>query len=339
MANRLVIINNESISNNNQKFYCDNIDSKSLPEGLNKNFDVLMIGRQSKIKRSHQINLKQIIAASNILVFLYNVLKTVKKKDTKYLLISITPYTFLSYLVLMIFRKKIFVYLRSDGYEEYKYFLGFIGPAIYHVMFMIISLKANLIGCRTHLLRGKIGKTVSPSQLNSKWFESYQKPNLEKITLLYVGRFKVEKGIFSLLKIFNDLKMEASLTVVSAGYNFVKKKINQKNVKIIDFENENDSIIKIYDEHNIFILPSFTEAHPQVLDETLSRRRPVIIFEEISHVIGNRKGVFVSKRDPISLSKTINDIMNNYESIENEIAKNTLPTKENFLKQMSDIMI
>ncbi len=50
MANRLVIINNESISNNNQKFYCDNIDSKSLPEGLNKNFDVLMIGRQSKLK-------------------------------------------------------------------------------------------------------------------------------------------------------------------------------------------------------------------------------------------------------------------------------------------------
>ena len=80
MTNRLVIINNESISNNNQHFHCDNIDSKSLSEGLNKNFNVLMIGRQSKIQRSHQINLKQIIAASNILVFLYNVLKTFKNK-------------------------------------------------------------------------------------------------------------------------------------------------------------------------------------------------------------------------------------------------------------------
>ena len=42
--------------------------------------------------------------------------------------------------------------------------------------------------------------------------------------------------------------------------------------------------MKFYDDHNIFILPSFTEAHPQVLDEALSRFRPVIVFSEISHV-------------------------------------------------------
>ena len=57
MTNRLVITNNESISDDNQHFHCDNIDSKSLPEGLNKNFDVLMIGRKSKIQRSHQKSL------------------------------------------------------------------------------------------------------------------------------------------------------------------------------------------------------------------------------------------------------------------------------------------
>ena len=50
------------------------------------------------------------------------------------------------------------------------------------------------------------------------------------------------------------------------------------------------SLIKIYDNHNIFILPSFTEAHPKVIDESLARLRPVIIFEEIKHIIQNRKG-------------------------------------------------
>ena len=66
---------------------------------------------------------------------------------------------------------------------------------------------------------------------------------------------------------------------------------------------KNDSIIEIYDNHNIFILPSFTEGHPQVLDEALSRLRPVIIFDDISHVVGNREGIFIAKRNAKSLTE------------------------------------
>ena len=36
-------------------------------------------------------------------------------------------------------------------------------------------------------------------------------------------------------------------------------------------------------------LPSFTEGHPMSLLEALARRRPVIIFDEINHVIGEKK--------------------------------------------------
>ena len=32
-----------------------------------------------------------------------------------------------------------------------------------------------------------------------------------------------------------------------------------------------------------------------VLLEALARRRPVIVFEEIEHVIGDKKGIFVAK--------------------------------------------
>jgi len=338
MINKLVIISNESIFKNNDVFYCDNIDIKSISEGLNKNFEISILGRKSKIKRTHKINLNQTKLASNMFMFLLNVFNTFKEKETKYLLISVTPKTFFACLLLLIFRKKFFVYLRSNGYEEYKHVLGFIGPFLYHIMFTIVSWKANLISCRTHLLKGKFGKIVSPSQLSEKWFLSHQKPNLKKVELLYVGRIKIEKGIFSLLEIFQNLKMDINLTIVGVGKNNSESKVNQKNVSVIDFENKNDSIIKIYDSHNIFILPSFTEGHPQVLDESLSRLRPVIVFEEISHVIGNRKGIFVSKRNPISLSKTISHIMTNYYSIEKKIMQNILPTKNNFLKQMSNII-
>jgi glycosyltransferase involved in cell wall biosynthesis len=339
MANILTIISNESIFIDKEIFYCDNIDLKSIPEGLSENYEVINIGRKSKVKRSFEINLKRTIVASNIFEFLFNIFKTFKKKDAKYLLISISPYTFVASLLLIIFRKKFFVYIRSSGYEEYKHIIGFFGPFIYHVMFTIVSWKANLISCNSRLLYGKLGKIVTPSQLNNKWFRSHQKPNLNKIELLYVGRIKVEKGIFSLLKIFKDLNKNIHLTIVGTGKGNNIPNIKQENVTVIDFENKNDSIIKIYDSHNIFILPSFTEGYSQVVDESLSRHRPVIIFKEISHIAySNRRGVFVSERNSTSLSQTINHIMDNYHLIEKKIMQNTYSTKENFLKEMSNIV-
>ena len=89
---------------------------------------------------------------------------------------------------------------------------------------------------------------------------------------------------------------------------------------------------------NIFILPSFTEAHPKVIDESLVRLRPVIIFDEIKHIIQNRKGIFVSKRDNKSLQETINFIMKNYINIQGSMTKNILPTKKEFILQMSNIL-
>ena len=66
--------------------------------------------------------------------------------------------------------------------------------------------------------------------------------------------------------------------------------------------------------------------------------RPIIIFEEIHHVIKNKKGIFVSKRNAKSLQETIDFIMKNYTSIQENMSKNKLPTKEEFISQMSNIL-
>ena len=94
-------------------------------------------------------------------------------------------------------------------------------------------------------------------------------------------------------------------------------------------------MIKFYDDHNIFILPSYTEGHPMVLLEALARRRPVIIFNEIEHVIGKKKGVFVSKRNFINLLGTLNSIKKNYKKIQKEMIKNKLPTNKEFIDKFS----
>ena len=333
--NDLIIINNEKISNEKNSFYCDNIDIKTIPESLNKNFNVTVIARNSKVKRSHQISLEKIEIASNIFSFLSSVLKTFKKNKASYLIISITPYTFFSYLLLFFFRKKIFVYLRSNGYEEYKAILGFIGPAIYHLMFKIVTFESNIITCQKKLFTKRKSDIVFPSELNSLWLENIQNPLLDKPRLLYVGRIKVEKGIFSLLKIFDEAKVDAQLSIVGRTEGL---KTNNKKVNLIGHRYDPAVLIKIYDNHNIFILPSFTEAHPKVIDESLARMRPVIIFEEIQHVIQNRKGIYVSKRNVKSLIETIDFIMKNYINIQESMTKNKLPTKKEFISQMNNIL-
>ena len=86
------------------------------------------------------------------------------------------------------------------------------------------------------------------------------------------------------------------------------------------------------------ILPSFTEATPYTVDESLSRKRPVIIFEDIDYIIRDKKGIFVSKRDLNSFSETTKYIMDNYKEIQKKMEKNVLPTKKSMIKQISDII-
>lgn len=330
----LVIIDNEKISKKNNSFYCDNFEAK-ISEDLNQGFVVTVIARKSKINRARQINLEKIETASNIFSFLFSIFKTFKQNKTNYLIISINPYTFFSYLFLFIFRKKIFVYLRSDGHEEYKLILGFIGPIIYGLMYKIVTFKSNVIVCQERLFTKRKRDIVFPSELNSFWLDNKQKPLLDKPRLLYVGRIKVEKGIFSLLKIFDEIEIDAHLSIVGR---VETAQSNNKKVSFIGHRHDTAALIQIYDNHNIFILPSFTEAHPKVIDESLARARPVIIFDEIKHIIQNRKGIFVAKRNAKSLLETIDFIMKNYISIQESITKNKLPTKKEFISQMNYIL-
>ena len=52
MKKKLFIFSNESIFIQEEKYFCDNIDLKSSPEGLNKKFEVNLFGRKSYKKRT-----------------------------------------------------------------------------------------------------------------------------------------------------------------------------------------------------------------------------------------------------------------------------------------------
>ena len=60
MQNKLFIISNEKIFGSDGNFFCDNLDMKSTPEGLKKNFEIHILGRNSRKIRSHKINIDKV---------------------------------------------------------------------------------------------------------------------------------------------------------------------------------------------------------------------------------------------------------------------------------------
>ena len=334
--NNLVIINNEKVFKENNSFYCDNLDLKIIPEELNEYYKVQYIVRSSNKKRKQNIKLSDIKTASNIFQFIYFVFKTFKIPNTSYLLVCITPYTFLSFLILFLFgKKRVFVYLFSSGHEEYKHILGSWSVWIYHIMYKIVTSNSKVIVCHERLFNKNKSHLVDISRLDDEWLKNQTDALLDKIRFLYVGRMSQEKGIFDFLEMFNQIKLDAELSIVG---NLKNENFLNKNIKPLGYVADPQSLINIYDNHNIMILPSFTEATPYVVDEALSRKRPVIIFEDIAYIAKDKKGIFISKRNMNSFLETTKYIMDNYLEIQKKMEQNDLPTKKSMIKQISDII-
>ena len=332
----LIIINNEKIFQESNNFYCDNLDLKILPEDLNKYYKVQYIVRSSNKKGGQKINLKNIKVASNIFRFFSYIFKTFKISKPSYLLICITPYTFLSFLILRLFRKKnIFVYLFSSGHEEYKHILGSGFVWIYDLMYKIVTSNSKVIVCHERLYDKSKSHLVNISRLDNEWLKNQKTGSISKAKFLYVGRMSKEKGIFEFIEMFNQINFDAYFSIVGDSKN---QNFSNKNIKILGYITDQQSLINVYDEHNIMILPSYTEATPYVVDEALSRKRPVIIFEDISYIVRGRIGIFVSKRNINSFSETTKYILDNYQEIQKKMEKNVLPTKDDMIKQISNII-
>jgi glycosyltransferase involved in cell wall biosynthesis len=334
----LFIISNEKISKNKNYFLSANVDFKTIIEGLKFSFNIILIARRSKIRENFTIYFNKIFLGSNIFSYLFKIILSLKNiKNNKYLIVSISPYSFLAYLLLFLFTNKIYVYLRSDGFKEYENILGKKWVFIYQIMFFVMLRKSKIITCQKKLSRGARSYLVRPSELDEMWLNNKKKIFLKtkKIKLLYVGRIRIEKGIYNLLNIFSKLDQEAKLTIVG------DKKIklfNDYSIKFYNFFLKSKNLIEQYDKCDIFILPSYTEAHPKVIDEALARFRPVIVFNDIKHVIGNRIGIFVCKRNSEDLKNKIFYIRKNYSKIVKKISKNVLPTKKIFIQDLIKII-
>jgi glycosyltransferase involved in cell wall biosynthesis len=90
-----------------------------------------------------------------------------------------------------------------------------LDPLFIILCLLLVAAFLILISCREYILKGKKGKIVSPSQLDSIWLRQAKKFRNKNFKLLYVGRIRVEKGIYFLTNLIKN-KRDISLTIVGA---------------------------------------------------------------------------------------------------------------------------
>ena len=339
----IFIVSNDKFFLEKKNIYNSNKNTFTIINCFIKFKKIYLIARKSKKK----LSFKDKIGNIKLLNF-WSVLKNLKKiYKSKILVISLTPYNFFISLILILVginRKNIFLFLRSDGFEEYKVKFGKFGFYIYGFMFFIIKKKLTILTCSKSLTSVINPKLIYPSEIDDNWLKNKKKKlNLKKnkkIHLLYVGRFREEKGYASLIKIYEKLDINSSLTMIGNDYKYLKKKNypKNKNIKIIPEVSNLRELIKYYDKCDIFILPSYVEAYPQVILESLSRLRPIIIFNEIKYLKKTFPfGLLNCDRTSKSLTDNILNIKKNYNKIQLQILRKKIFTLESFHRDMNKI--
>lgn len=342
----IFIISNDKFYVKKKDFFNSNKNTFTIINCFKKLKKIYLFARTSKNKGlfRRKMSNTELIGVNRIFEFK----ERIRKQKT--LIISLTPYNFfIAYIFTLIGvrKKNLFLFLRSDGYQEYTIKYGKLGGLIYNMMLGFIKNKLNIITCSTSINKKIKSRLVYLSEISNKWLH-YRKKNIKKINftnkirLLYLGRFRKEKGFQDLINLFNNLRIDCSLTIVGNDFKFLKKKNYPKNpnIKIFGQVSSEKKLIKFYDNSDIFILPSYTEAYPQVILESFSRLRPVIIFKEIIFLKNIfKKGLFWCYRNPSSLRKTIKKIINEYEKIQIQIYKDKLYTFNDFKTQLINILI
>jgi len=328
----LLVISNDKIYFSKNRVSSKYNDIINILEAIKKKFNIFLLSRSSSQADNFFLKKKKIFKL-NFKMFCF-----LKEEKFKVLMVSVTPRNIFFYLLLNLLIKNLegFVYLRSDGFKEYQTRLGKLGFLIFALMMKSIKKNFKIISVNKNITSPRTDHIIYPSELDKNWLKKNKKFKKKKIhKILYFGRFRKDKGVFSLIKLFKNMKSDIQLTI-AGDKNYPLSK--PKNIKFLNEISSKQKIINLYDDHDIFILPSYTEGSPKVILESLARKKPVIIFKEIKHVKNKFRGIFISKRNSANLENTIYYIAKNYPKIQNEISKNILITKKQFQKKFIQIL-
>ena len=218
---KYLVVSNDYICIKNQNISSDFNDTVNIISAIEKKFKIFLYSRISKSKNSFSSFIKKKIIRVSLLDLF-------SLKKVNILMISITPRNFIFLLFLNIILKDIkgYVILRSNGHKEYYSKLGIAGTYIYDLMFKYVIKKLKIISVSKNINNGKKDKYLFPSELNNSWFRNKKKIKTKIPLLLYFGRFRKEKGIYSLIDLVENLDINFKLTIAGDDKRILTKKKN-----------------------------------------------------------------------------------------------------------------
>lgn len=170
-----------------------------------------------------------------------------------------------------------------------------------------------------------------------------------KYNFLFVGRFVVEKNLFSLLDAFKSIQSDWGLVLVGDGVleSALKNHVQEKDIKNVFFEGPKNTkeVIQYYKNHDVFILPSVSEPWGLVVNEAMLCQMPVLVSSHCgcAYELVNENGSIFDPMNVQDIADSMQKIMRKVNDFKQmgqkslEIASKFTPEKA--AQQMFDAII
>ncbi len=229
-------------------------------------------------------------------------------------------------VIMKLFRKKIIYHLHNRGiakkierrFNRFLYTLAFNKTNIIHLSNRLVEEEfaaLNLKNTKFHIVPNGV-------DIN---FPKVQKEKVkDQVRLLFISNLFVEKGLFDLLKVFENICYKYNnvyLSIVGASVGQVKKKLLQliedhalKDRVIYHGPLYNDAKLKVLLDSDIFIFPSYfsEECFPLVILEAMAAGLPVIATKVgvINEIIDDSTtGFLVTPKDNLLLADRLETLI------------------------------
>ena len=189
------------------------------------------------------------------------------------------------------------------------------------------KIQADLSAVKVKLL-------YIPNGVDTKLFKT-KTPNIkgEIVKILFVGRLVRQKNLDCLINAVNRSKNKKNIKISFVGEGPEKEKLLSLakglnvNLNISPFRPLED-LPQVYQESDIFVLPSLIEGHPKVVLEAMASGLPVIAtrVEGVTEIVkDNYNGLLSKPNDAFDLSEKI-DILIADKPLVEKLVKNALET-------------
>jgi glycosyltransferase involved in cell wall biosynthesis len=161
----------------------------------------------------------------------------------------------------------------------------------------------------------------------------------EKNNILFVGRFAHNKGIHILIQAIKELNEEgySDKIIFNLGgkgplFDYYSNTFRLKNLNYLGFLSD-EKLVELYQQNDLFVLPTLFEGMPTVVLEAMSFGMPVIVTNvgATSELVDDSNGFLIEKNNVKALKNAIVNFCNLSQEERNKMSDNSYyKVKNNF---------